>query len=199
MKQSIVNMFRELLRLNGPNYKAVAWLSEQDQKDRYKTAAKVITENDPEVLDIGCGVASLYDWFIENKYQPKYRGIDIVPEFVKICQEKGLEVYEQNALMISEKYDYIFIIGSLHYTYFDYTRERMFQLIPQILNHLFKYTKKVLVFTLLWTNPEALHIFTRQEVLDILKQIPVQKFELISRRNITKYGQGDEWLVYLYR
>ncbi len=99
----------------------VGWVSVFGQHQRFKLLTKYVKNRD-KILDYGCGLGELYNFFIINKYNEiDYTGVDINQNFIKKCKEtwyiESLENPNINFYTISknedikEKFDWVIASG----------------------------------------------------------------------------------------
>jgi tRNA (uracil-5-)-methyltransferase TRM9 len=71
--------------------------------------------NNALIGDIGCGNGKN---MLYRKDELNYEGMDLCPEFIKICQERGLNVRDGNILNIpftNNYFDYVICIAVIHH------------------------------------------------------------------------------------
>ena len=108
-------IFQSLFYKYGDDSKSCGW--EQKMIMRYKELYKIGDINHTSVLDIGCGLGDLYDYFIHDKKveQLTYTGVDIVPEMIEMAKKKYPEatflVQDIVKKPLSKKFDWVFICG----------------------------------------------------------------------------------------
>lgn len=85
-----------------------------------------------KILELGCGNGkNIYD------IKDQSIGIDICPEFCKICREKGINVIESNILDVNfpeESFDYILCIAVIHHIKEEADKIKLLNIIKKILN-----------------------------------------------------------------
>jgi SAM-dependent methyltransferase len=94
-------------------------IADDFSKTRYKTWPAVADFIDTFQMnsmnaDIGCGNGKN----ILYRYELKFKGMDITPEFVKICKQRNLDVVEGNILSVpfeSNYFDNVICIAVLHH------------------------------------------------------------------------------------
>lgn len=113
-KQWLIENYRGLLAKHGRRPEAVQW-SPEGQVFRFEKLVQVADLNGAKILDVGCGIGSLYEFLTERFSYVDYLGVDIVPEMIAsaarwhpagrfLCHdllEKDLE----------ETFDYVLISG----------------------------------------------------------------------------------------
>ncbi len=119
-----------------------------------------------KILELGCGNG-------KNIYDIKEQsiGIDICPEFCKICRDKGINVIESNILDINfpeESFDYILCIAVIHHLKGEADKIKLLNIIKKIL----KKNGKALITG--WTTQEP----TRN---------------LVNGDNIVKFGKNERY------
>jgi SAM-dependent methyltransferase len=73
----------------GRDPRTLGWDTDAHQRLRFAVAAANVAMGDKRVLDVGCGFADFLDYLKSRpaSWPRAYCGIDINPEFVKICSE----------------------------------------------------------------------------------------------------------------
>lgn len=119
-----------------------------------------------KILELGCGNG-------KNIYDIKEQsiGVDICPEFCKICRDKGINVIESNILDVNfpeESFDYILCIAVIHHIKEEGDKIKLLNIIKKIL----KKNGKALITG--WTTQEP----TRN---------------LVNGDNIVKFGKNERY------
>ena len=88
-QQVVLSWYQPLFRANGDCAAGVGW-NQTNQQRRFAvlTSGFDLTSQPVEVLDVGCGLAHLYDWLVLQNAQVRYRGIDVVPEYVQTANRR---------------------------------------------------------------------------------------------------------------
>ena len=119
-----------------------------------------------KILELGCGNG-------KNIYDIKEQsiGVDICPEFCKICRDKGINIIESNILDVEfpeESFDYILCIAVIHHIKEEDDKIKLLNIIKKIL----KKNGKALITG--WTTQEP----TRN---------------LVDGDNIVKFGKNERY------
>lgn len=119
-----------------------------------------------KILELGCGNG-------KNIYDIKEQsiGVDICPEFCKICRDKGINVIESNILDVNfpeESFDYILCIAVIHHLKEESDKIKLLNIIKKILRK----NGKALITG--WTTKES----TRN---------------LVNGDNIVKFGKNERY------
>lgn len=119
-----------------------------------------------KILELGCGNGkNIYD------IKDQSIGVDICPEFCKICRDKGINVIESNILDIDfpeESFDYILCIAVIHHLKEECDKIKLLNIIKKIL----KKNGRALITG--WTTQEP----TRN---------------LVDGDNIVKFGKNERY------
>lgn len=119
-----------------------------------------------KILELGCGNGkNIYD------IKDQSIGVDICPEFCKICRDKGITVIESNVLDVDfpeESFDYILCIAVIHHIKEEDDKIKLLNIINKIL----KTNGKALITG--WTTQEP----TRN---------------LVHGDNIVKFGKNERY------
>lgn len=117
------------------------------------------------VLDVGCGIGHFYFYLIKNGYEPDYKGIDLVPDFISLCREFGINVTECDAKYIAGGYDYSVAIGTFHYLKYDC--DKSIKMIKGYVDKICEHTTKNFFFTLPKKSHDDYHVYTKEEIVKI--------------------------------
>ncbi len=119
-----------------------------------------------KILELGCGNGkNIYD------IKDQSIGVDICPEFCKICRDKGITVIESNVLDVDfseESFDYILCIAVIHHIKEEDDKIKLLN----IINNILKTNGKALITG--WTTQEP----TRN---------------LVHGDNIVKFGKNERY------
>ena len=76
--------YERKLREHGDSHRGVDWPNRPDAEKRYDVMLDLIGDRIPaSLLDIGCGLAHLYDRIVEKRWTHLiYEGLDISPAFI---------------------------------------------------------------------------------------------------------------------
>jgi len=112
--QKLLNgYYSEKLKLHGPVYKGADWGSLQAQQISFAQLSRLITAEDPSLLDYGCGYGALYDFLKEQQLKTRYTGFDISEEM--LAHAKKLHATENaewiGCLPKNALYDYVIACG----------------------------------------------------------------------------------------
>jgi len=154
--------------------------------------------NNSLVGDIGCGNGKN---MVYRKDELKYEGLDLCPEFIKICKERGLNVILGNILNVpfeDNYFDYVICIAVIHHLD---KREDRIKAITELLR-ITKYNGKILIYVWSFNQYETneKRKFTKKDELvpfydKITKQIFYRYYhlydmdELLSEvKNVSEYN-----------
>lgn len=105
------------LKKAGPESAKLGWESEEAQNLRFEVLAKNIDLNGKSLLDVGCGLGSLYSYLRGKNINVKYSGVDILEEMVLCSRTKFPEakffcedIFESK-FSESNKFDVIYSSG----------------------------------------------------------------------------------------
>jgi SAM-dependent methyltransferase len=89
-RQDRVQFFRGMLERHGAVPQALDWGNRPRQDVRFDVLWSILKDcPGSSVLDVGCGLGDLHTFLRSKGWQGKYFGIDIVPEFARIAQERS--------------------------------------------------------------------------------------------------------------
>lgn len=142
--------YAKLVNTYGDDFKSCQYGNKESQKIRFDEITKIADLNGKKVLDIGCGLGDLYAYFLENKVNVNYTGIDIVPEMIALAKGKYSEAEFKVANILEEtlddQYDIVLLNGVFNNNFGDTDR-----FIEQMLSNAFKYAKEGMGFNFIST------------------------------------------------
>lgn len=104
--------YRDLLRQHGDSPQAVQYSSRETQERRFEKLVNVADLNGCSILDFGCGTGQLQDYLLRQGVKVRYHGVDIVDEFLTLCQEKFPEGrFGQLQDFQGQQFDYVLVAG----------------------------------------------------------------------------------------
>ena len=114
--QENIATYDELLSKHGVSFKALDWGSRESQILRFKILSEIGVGDDDSVLDIGCGLGDLYEWFQSHGINVDYTGIDITDSLVKAAATRfpDTKFFTRNILeneTAGPLYDYVVASG----------------------------------------------------------------------------------------
>lgn len=138
--------YTEAYHVHGGSVQSLHWADELSQKVRFDTLCSLANMHDSTVLDVGCGFADLYKYFLTHKIRATYTGIDVIPEFVGVAMSRypGIDVQVLDMENVRDEYDYIFVSGA-----FNFTSSEGVPYYTSIISKLFSLSRRGLIFNLL--------------------------------------------------
>jgi SAM-dependent methyltransferase len=84
----IKNYFRQKLETYGATPRGADWNSQQSQSTRFEQLAKIIHAGEQfSINDYGCGYGALYDYLVNQGYECRYFGYDLLEPMVQQARE----------------------------------------------------------------------------------------------------------------
>lgn len=92
--EKIIKYCEKCFEDNGDTNNGVGWPNHEDALKRYSVMLDIIPDkySSASLLDLGCGLAHLYEYILNNKYNIKYNGVDMSEKFFSFCKNKFPEV-----------------------------------------------------------------------------------------------------------
>ena len=123
-RKRIVDRHSDSLLRFGYHPNALYWSSKEIQEIRFQVLAEIGVCSDDSVLDVGCGFADLYPWFLAQGVKVNYTGVDISPHLIDVAREKHpcltLLVGElQEVAIKDDSVDWVLLSGALNESYQD--------------------------------------------------------------------------------
>ena len=129
----------------GKSYKSLNWGSQESQENRFEVLSKIGNLTNARILDFGCGIGDLYEWFLKKDYKINYTGIDISTKMIENASKRfpKAKFIEKNIFNdpLDQKFDYILLSGV-----FAYTNQFFFQ---ECIGNLYENCNKAIGFNLL--------------------------------------------------
>ena len=91
-----VLFYQALLEKHGNSFRALNWGSVESQIKRFEVLAEVGLKSGDSILDVGCGLADLHAWILEQNLRVNYTGIDITPSMTREAQNRFPDVVITN-------------------------------------------------------------------------------------------------------
>jgi cyclopropane fatty-acyl-phospholipid synthase-like methyltransferase len=145
-KERMRKYYADAFEVSGPNVQSLHWSDELNQEVRFDAICSLADMRNCAVLDVGCGFADLYKYFLKRKIEVTYTGIDVMPEFIVEAKRRypDVDVSILDMEQISDEYDYIIVSGAFNFASSEGTVYYM-----RIISKLFNLSRKGLIFNLL--------------------------------------------------
>ena len=108
-------IYRRLYERHGNSHRALHWTSPHTQRRRFEVLTQIAPMAGKEVLDLGCGLADMLVYLIEEEIACCYTGYDVVPEFVRDAKRRfpGIRFEERNILLRppAQRFDFVLASG----------------------------------------------------------------------------------------
>ncbi len=140
---------RRIGEFSSGTVRALGWLDEHSQKQRFAALAEVANLNGSSLLDIGCGHGDLKGYLDTRFYGFSYIGVDQMPEFIaEACTLYGQRpscYFCQADFTIQDlpQVDYVFASGLLSY------RSKETDYYFSMISRMYKAADKALAFNML--------------------------------------------------
>jgi len=202
-QKTLVAHYQSLLAMHGHSPKALQWANEHSQRSRFSILADVATPL-TSVLDVGCGLADLYQFLKAKGFDGRYLGVDIVPEFVLHSQKtlhhdkKASARLIRNCEQLPKGYDYVVASGI-----FNNKRNQNAAFMREMLKAMYDVAGKGIAFNamsrfvtyrdenLYYTDPLQIFRFCK----NVLGGHPVLRHEY----SLSKEGFPFEYAMYVYK
>lgn len=83
-----IETYSSLLANHGDSFRALGWGSSDSQRRRFEVIGASGIQPGDSVLDVGCGLADLNAWFLDNLPGVTYSGIDITKNMASKAKER---------------------------------------------------------------------------------------------------------------
>jgi len=117
--REVESYYIEKLREFGGNAKGMDWKNEDTQYLRFEMISRYINfSRIPSILDVGCGNSEYLNFCNKKSLSCKYNGLDIIPEMVKLSNERYDKIVAKQgdleSIQGTEKYDYVIASGTFN-------------------------------------------------------------------------------------
>lgn len=121
-RATVIHYHRHRIAQHGcGDVKALGWVGEASQHDRFEVMANAIDFSHGSVIDLGCGTGDLKAFLDARFGGVSYLGIEQVPEFISLARERhagdddaNFELGDFNTLLLPRA-DHVVACGSLSY------------------------------------------------------------------------------------
>lgn len=138
----------------GVDAKALSWAGRGAAHQRFRAIWKEIDFNNKSVLDVGCGFGEMAKFLRKRYVGVKYKGVDIVPEFVKEAKKRyPFYEFQQRDYFndpMEEKFDVVMASGTLNSNLGPANVEFR----KKAIRIMFEHTRSVCVFNMLGAHPQ---------------------------------------------
>lgn len=185
------------------SYKDVQWGSTESQKIRFQYLSKLFEEDKTDnitLLDVGCGLAHLYDFILEKNYDNiRYSGLDIQRDFIEFASKKHPNCNFINQSLFEfesdQKYDYLVASGTFSVTVPD---ENMKKFLEESIEKMFTLCNKGIAFNLLTTKMPSEYIGTTETHFNPV-EILEMCFKLTSQINLYHSYKPNDFTILMYK
>jgi 2-polyprenyl-3-methyl-5-hydroxy-6-metoxy-1,4-benzoquinol methylase len=138
----------------GIDARTLGWGCKEDQYTRFKAAITYVDFSGKSVLDIGCGFADFYEFFLQHNIKvKKYKGIDLNEQLIEVAKKRfPKNIYEVRNILLhnynSEQADIVTLFGLLN---FKLTTVDNLRYTKEMINAAWKITKETLIVDFLST------------------------------------------------
>lgn len=201
---NIKKHYESLYIKHGDSPEAVQWSDKDSQYKRFQILSEVDVKIN-SVIDIGCGLASYYEYLKNQNQSIKYLGLDFVEAFIKSCTERYKDdsnaKFAQFDLMcdsIPYGYDYIMLSGVFN-NKFENNKEFMFNGIKKM----FDACNRGIAFNAMSTyvdfQDDNLFYSNPLEVFDFCKRFLSKKATLRHDYLVKEFSIPFEYCIYVYK
>lgn len=116
-KDIIYSYYNEKLSSDYNDYRALGWESQEAQYKRFDVLLDKFQLQHKKLLDVGCGIGSLYRYLLEKDINIKYTGVDVMEGMVKkakLLSPKAdffcTDIFESNKF-VTDEFHMVFASG----------------------------------------------------------------------------------------
>lgn len=204
MNEKIKQHYQNLLKKHGDSPESVQYSDKISQYKRFEILSQ-IDKNLNSVVDVGCGLAHLYDYLLSIGFKGNYLGLDFVEEFIEIniknfhehtnAQFKVFDVMKEP---IDKGYDYAMLSGV-----FNNKSDNNEEFLLTTIHSMFEACNKGVAFNAMSTyvdyQDENLFYVNPLELFDYIKKNITKKVTLRHDYLVKQNSIPFEFCMYLYK
>jgi SAM-dependent methyltransferase len=124
----IVATYERSLRKHGPTVRALKWIDDRSQSERFRLIAEVGPWDRASVADVGCGLGDFFGFLRGAGHDVRYAGYDLSPRMVSAARRKyrdrraRFEVRDVLADGFGGRFDYVVASGTFNLRVSDHDR-----------------------------------------------------------------------------
>ena len=194
---SIRQWYRDRIKVYGVTFESLSAGPAQRERIRHGVHASALIGDEPEVLDIGCGIGRFYGFLKESGRPCRYTGYDIVPEYIAHCRERypEIRVVERNIPEQPIEGQFDTIVASQVFNH-RYSHGRNLEVLESVLRAAFAAARVSLSVDMLSTyvdyEEQHLYYYRPEQVFAMAKSI--------TRRVLLRHDFAPfEFCIQLYR
>jgi len=114
-----VDYYSKLVQKHGSTLGSVGQTS-RSQRKRFEKIYEIGDWENKSVLDVGCGLASFYDFLKEKRVKANYTGVDVTPAMIQLAKESHPDIADKLKITdilteeVSKMVDYVISVGALN-------------------------------------------------------------------------------------
>lgn len=204
MDESLKKHYQKLFQEHGNSSASVQYSDSVSQYKRFEILAGISAEIN-SMIDVGCGLAHLYDYMKSKGYSGKYLGLDFVPEFIEADKKNytsdanaAFQVFDIINDSFPASYEYILLSGVFN-NKMPNNKEFMLNAITKM----FAASTKGIAFNAMSTyvdfQADNLYYTDPLEVFDFCKRNLTKKVTLRHDYLVKENSIPFEYAMYLYK
>lgn len=148
--------YQDKFKKYGLSHKSLMWKEKGAAHQRFRQFWAEIDFNDKNVLDVGCGFGEMGNFLTKRYKNVKYKGVDIVPEFIYNGKLKypglNLEVEDFFGQPKPEVFDTVICSGAINSNLGSKQENMEFR--KNAIKTMFDHATHILAFNMLGTHPQ---------------------------------------------
>jgi cyclopropane fatty-acyl-phospholipid synthase-like methyltransferase len=88
MKTRQLAIYAKKIAVHGTGVKAMKWQNYRSAAVRYRELVRDLDFQGKNILEVGCGTGNLLPFIIDKTGDFRFRGVDILPEFIDECRSR---------------------------------------------------------------------------------------------------------------
>jgi SAM-dependent methyltransferase len=204
MNNKIKKHYQDLFRKFGNKSESVQYTDKASHYKRFEILSQIDRQLN-SIVDVGCGLAHLYDYLKTKGFKGQYLGLDYVNEFIESCKrtyetEENCS-FDQFDIIINDipkNYDYVMLSGVFN-NKFENNKEFM----EISINKMYEACNKGVAFNAMSTyvdyQDEELYYSNPIEIFDFCKKNITNKVTLKHDYLVKENSIPFEYCIYLYK
>lgn len=197
-----LNIYKQKFKEFGVSPKSLQWKSKGAAHQRFRQFWAEIDFDDRKVLDVGCGFGEMGNFLTKRYKNVKYKGVDIMPEFIengkKIYPSLDLETADYFSRPLPENFDVVICSGALNSNFGISQENRRFR--ENAVKTMFEHTNNCLAFNMSGGHPAPANDDSKSNIwysdsLEILKYCMSLTRRVIMRHH---YHPSD-FTIFMYK
>ncbi len=196
--QAKIEEYQAKFREHKGSPKSLKWTSNESAVERYRQIVADIDFESKSILDVGCGFGDIIPYIAAETQSFKYAGIDMVPEFVELAQQRypdhdfHVGTYFESPL--KQQFDIVLCCGALNSN-----MENAIEYRKQAIATMFAHANTAVVFNMAGHHPRPKYPDTSTVYYADSKEILEYCYTLTSKLILRQHYSKKDFTVVLFK